>query len=188
MGIEERDKHRKAGRSEEEQETNKTISFKKQADEDKLCHTVDKLEQGANLNEKWQGIKDSKSKCIPTFTRQKDIRGNRVLPKKKVEAIAEYLSDNQWKNENTTEVKTNPCKIISEHLNIDEGRITTNEIEVIIKRRKKHKAPGPDKITTELYKFIYISNYKYIEKLLNLLWDLEAVPEELTEANVASIF
>ena len=91
--IEERDKHRKAGRSEEEQETNKNI--KKQADEDKLCHTVNKLEQGANLKEKWQGIKDSKSKCVPTFTRQKDIRGNRVLPKKKAEAIAEYLSEIQ---------------------------------------------------------------------------------------------
>ena len=186
--IEERDKHRKAGRSEDEQETNKILFKHKQADEDKLCHIVNKLEQGANLKEKWQGIKDSKSKFIPTVTRHKYIRGNRVLPKKKAEAIAEYLSEIQWKNENTTEVKTNPCKIISDNLNIDEGRITTNEIEVIIKRLKTNKAPGPDKSTTELYKFLYISNYKYIEKLLNLLWDLEAVPEELTEANVASIF
>ena len=106
--IEERDAHRKAGRSEDEKETNKKI--KKQADDDKLSHTINKLEQGANLKEKWQGIKDSKSKFVPTFTRQKDIRGNRVLPKKKAEAIAEYLSEVQWKNKNHSEVKNNPRK------------------------------------------------------------------------------
>ena len=79
----------------------KPIRNIKQNDVDKLCHTVNKLAQGANLKEKWQGIKDSKSKCVPTFTRQKDIRGNRVLPKKKAEAIAEYLSEIQWKKTRT---------------------------------------------------------------------------------------
>ena len=54
-------------------------------------------------------------------------------------------------NENMTEVKTNPCKVISDNLNIVEGRITINEIEVIIKRLKKNKVPGPDKSTTERY-------------------------------------
>ena len=89
---------------------------------------------------------------------------------------------------NHSEVKNNPRKVIREDLNIDEGDITINEIEVIIKRFKTNKAPGPDKSTTELYKLLYIPNLKYIAKLLNLLWNLEAVPEELTEANVASIF
>ena len=52
--IEERDKHRTAGRSEEEQETNKTI--KKQADEYKLRHIVNKLEQGANSKDKLEEL------------------------------------------------------------------------------------------------------------------------------------
>ena len=77
--IEERDKHRKAGRSEKEQETNKKI--KKQADEDKLCHAVNQREQRANLKEKWQGINDRKNNCMPTFTGQKHMRGNRIVPK-----------------------------------------------------------------------------------------------------------
>ena len=89
------------------------------------------LNNGANLKETWQGIKDSQRKFVPTFIRQKDIRGNRVLHQKKAEAIAEYFIEIQWKNENMTEVKTNPCKVNSEHLSIDEGRITINEIEVI---------------------------------------------------------
>ena len=78
--IEQRDAHRREGRSEEEKKLNKEI--KKQADNDKTSHTINKLEQAANLKDKWQGIKDCKSKFTPTFTKQKDIRGNRVLPKK----------------------------------------------------------------------------------------------------------
>ena len=75
-----------------------------------MCHNVNKLEQGANLKEKWQGIKDSKSKFIPTFIRQKDIRGNRVLHKKKAQAMAEYLSEMQWKMRTILKQKPNRVK------------------------------------------------------------------------------
>ena len=76
-----------------------------------------------------------------------------------------------------TERKVAPRKVIRQDLNIDEGDITIEDVEVIIKRLKKNKAPGPDKSTTELYKYLFTHNLKYIAILLNLLWQLEAVPE-----------
>ena len=89
--IEERDASRTSGDVEKEQRLSKGI--KKKADADKQNFVVNKLEQGINLKEKWQGIKDRKGKFVPNFTKQKDIRGNIILPKKKkAEAIAEHLS------------------------------------------------------------------------------------------------
>ena len=108
------------------------------------------------------------------------------MPKKKAEAIAEYLSEIKWNNENTTNAKVYPSKIISEDLNIDTGKITVEEIISILKRQKK--APGPHRTTTELCKYFNNDNIEIIARLLNRFWKLDAVPEELTEANVASLF
>ena len=93
--IEKRNVCRQQGDIDEEQVLNKKI--KKMADTDKELFTVNKLEQAAGQKEKWQGIKDCKSKFVPNFTKQRDIRGNRVPPGKKSESIAEYLSEIQWK-------------------------------------------------------------------------------------------
>ena len=92
------------------------------------------------LKEKGQGIRYSKSKFVPTIPKQTDINGNRVLPKKKAEAIAEYLSEVQWKHEHTTNAKQHPSMIIDEDLNIDIGQITGEEIIVIIKKVKNQQS------------------------------------------------
>ena len=78
--------------------------------------------------------------------------------------------------------------MINEDLNIDTGQITVEEISMIIKRLNNNKAPGPDRTTTELYRYLNNDNLKIIARLLNNYWNLNAVPEELTEAGVASTF
>ena len=52
----------------------------------------------------------------------------------------------------------NPSTIIHEDLDIDTGQITVEEINIIIQRLKKTKAPGPDRTTTELFKYINHDN------------------------------
>ena len=94
----------------------------------------------------------------------------------------------QWNNESTTNAEIRPSKIINEDLNIDTGQISVEEIIIIIKRLQKNNAPGPDRTTAELYKYLNNDNIEIIAWLLNIIWALDAVPEELTEANVASIF
>ena len=130
--IEERNASRKRGYVEREKRLNKDM--KKKADADKQNFVVNKLEQCINLKEKWQGITDRKGKTVPTCTKQKGIRGNRVLPKKKAEAIAGYLSEIQWNNENTTNAQINTSKIVNEDLDIDIRQITVEETIIIIKR------------------------------------------------------
>ena len=110
-----------------------------------------------------------------------------MLQKKKAEAIAEYLSELQWNNESTTNAKVNPSKIINEDIQIDTGQITVEEIIIIPKRLKGNKAPGPDRTTIEFYKCLNNDNIDIIARLLSSFWNLDAAPEELTEANVASI-
>ena len=80
------------------------------------------------MKEKWQGIKKCKAKYVTNFNKQLDIRGNRIPHGKRAEATAEYLSQVQWKNTNDTPAKINPEKIINDNLNIEDGRITINEI------------------------------------------------------------
>ena len=63
--IEERNACRANVDTDKEKDLNKQI--KKKADADKLSYTINKLQQGIHLKEKWQGIKDGTSKFVPTF-------------------------------------------------------------------------------------------------------------------------
>ena len=146
------------------------------------------FEKGATQKEKWERIKTAKKNYTPTFTKMKDIRGNRVLPDKQADAKAEYLAEIQWKKPEATAKKTNPRKIITHNLHITENEITIRELKAMIKRLKKNKAPGPDKVTVELFKLLNIKNQKILLDMLNECWIKETIPEIMTEANVASLY
>ena len=62
------------------------------------------------------------------------------------------------------------------------------EMKWAIKKQKNNKAPGPDKCTTELFKLMDDKNIGFVFSLLNFCWRNETAPEELVQANVASIF
>ena len=90
---------------------------------------------------------------MPELTKLNDIKGNRVPYGRKDEATAEYFSHVLWTNNSETPQKVNPPQIVLEDLGIDTGLITDNELDNIIKRLQNNKAPGPDRCTTELFKF-----------------------------------
>ena len=122
------------------------------------------------------------------FNQQIDMNGNRIKFGKRADATAEYLADKQWGNQNETAPKVNPPKVIQEQLHSKKGRIKLRELNQVIKRLKKDKAPGPDKTITELFKWLDTENREALLFILNLCWSEEYFPDDVMLANVASIF
>ena len=96
--------------------------------------TINKLEQGRTLKEKWQGIKDRQRKFVPNFNKQLDMHGNRIPHGKRADATAEYLSQIQWHNSNDTEPKITPPKIITDPIPTKTDKLTTLKLDVLSKR------------------------------------------------------
>ena len=62
------------------------------------------------------------------------------------------------------------------------------EVAEVIKALKKHKTPGPDGCTTELFKFMDTDVLMLLTKSINNFRQHENLPETLTAAIIASIF
>lgn len=79
-----------------------------------------------------------------------------------------------------------PGKIVTEDLEIYTGEITIGELEMVIKKLKRRKAPGPDNIQTEFIKELDDTNKLHLLTKLNEWWEGE-IPEEMTKARVVLI-
>eukprot|EP00975_Prorocentrum_lima_P024519 5154575-Prorocentrum_lima.AAC.1 len=53
------------------------------------------------------------------------------------------------------------------------------ELEKVLHKFKRHKAPGPDKVPMELYKLLPHKNKEQLLQQLNIWWLTETLPEEL---------
>ena len=116
------------------------------------------------------------------------MNGQRVKYGQCAEATAEYLAEKQWSNQNETESKVNPPKVMQTRLRINKDYITLAELNRVIKKLKKHKAPGPDTKITELFKWLDTENRESLLFILNFCWSEELFPDDVMLANVASIF
>ena len=144
---------------------------------------MDTLEKGTTAKEKWEGIKTTKANFAPQFSKMKDIHGNRVPFGEQGRAKAEYLAEIQWKPiNNPPPPKQNPRKIIRTNLNMKEDEITMTEIKAAIKRFKNNKAPGPDKVTAEMFKYMHTYTLEILQSMLNECWRTATIPEIMTEA------
>ncbi len=90
--------------------------------------------------------------------------------------------------EGLPERKTNPSKVVGRETGIDIGNITGRELDNTIKQMKINKAPGPDRVISELYKWLGMDSRDILREILNECWEEEEVPKVLLEANVASIY
>ena len=57
-----------------------------------------------------------------------------------------------------------------------------------MKQFKNNKAPGPDSVIVELYRYISGDNLKLVLQLVNECWHTESIPRLMKEANVASLY
>ena len=140
------------------------------------------------MREKWQGVKHTKRDFQPNFTKMRDIKGNRAKHGQEADAKAEYLAEVQWKENEKGPPKVNPPKLIQHPLGIKEDKTTMKELRTILKKFKNHKAPGPDRVTVEMFKQLTINNLDIVLHMLNECWENERIPQCMTEANVASLF
>ena len=144
--IEERQQAREAEDPEKEKQL--TAQIKQKANEDQRKHKITELEKAGTIKERWHGVNSQREAFAPIFNQQIDMHGNRIKNGKRADATAEYLAEKQWGNQNVTEPKVNPPKVIQERLHIKKGRIKLRELNRVIKMLKKDKAPGPDKTIT----------------------------------------
>ena len=66
------------------------------------------------------------------------------------------------------------------------GNIAGKELDNTIKQMKRNKAPGPDRVISELYKWLDVDSRDILREVLNECWEEEEVPKVRMEANVAS--
>ena len=83
-------------------------------------------------------------------------------------------------------VAKNP--VISDNLPFDLGPISMRELVAALRKAKNHKAPGPDEIPVELFKYLNDENKEALLSVLNDWWSLERIPSVFLNAQVVSIF
>ena len=68
------------------------------------------------------------------------------------------------------------------------GKYTLEELKTTIDKPKKGKAPGPDDIPMEFYKWLDDENLDFLLKMINEWWETGTFPREGLKALTASIY
>ena len=142
-----------------------TVQIKENAKKDKQRFLVDSLMESNDPRKQLAAIKSLKKKRSPNFTKLKDKDGLRVGPRRRAEAIAEYLQDVQWKEPDLPPRKAFRPNVVQDHLDFNIGPIDLRELEMhlfaqVVTIFKKGDAQK-------------ISNYRPIS-LLNIAYKLYA--------------
>ena len=121
----------------------------------------------------------------------RDRLGNFEPDNKRSEAQADYYEKTQWKPNETEQIKqividTQP--IYEENENMNTGIITLDGLNFAIARLESNKAPGPDGLPSELYKWLDEGNKTTLLRHLNKWWETEAVEDCMNDANLATIY
>jgi len=185
--IKERETARIRGDVEEEQRLNKAI--KKAARQDKKQWRIQKLEEWSDPRSNWKHLKREKAEFKPNFYGMKDLEGNRVPLNKKAEALAEYLSKQQW-GTRTDAIPIDPDrpKIITRDLHMNTGDISIEEVTRAKDRLKKNKAPGPDGIVAELYSWLENDGLNSLHHALAQNWRNKSLSQYENSANIACLY
>ena len=87
------------------------------------------MEKAGTIKDRWHGVNSQRKAFAPIFNQQLDMNGNRIKFGKRADATAEYLAEKQWGNQNETEPKVNPPKVIQEqlHINKRQNQLTRNK-------------------------------------------------------------
>ena len=67
------------------------------------------------------------------------------------------------------------------------GIFQSSEITEAIHKLKTNKASGPDGSIGELFKYLDFSNVDSLINYLNILWRVKLVPNNFTQAHIASL-
>ena len=147
--------------------------------------------------------KDSKENMKLFYRTLKSIRKektevNEYIKSKKGEILTENKEImDRWKEhfeellnaseEHTPEEPTQKQKESDKELVVEE-KITIKELQEVIKNLKNGKAPGEDKITTEMIKKMGTEGTEVLLKIYNRVWQEEQIPKDWQTALIVPIY
>ena len=161
--------------------------IKNLARRDKRRAVFDSIREIPDQREKWTDVKKLKKEHQPRFIHMKDLQGEYVAPRNRAEAIATYLQDKHWTNDNNTLVDRTDRIQDFRHL-FDLRPFTMTEFDAALSSSKKNKQPGPDNVIMELFSWLNSENKTWFLRLVNLWWSNQYAPEDLFFARVVPIY
>ena len=168
-----------------------TGSLRKLSEKDKKQYWIEELNKG-----EWAEIKLTKKGFVPKYTKIKHEDGTIATSAERPEVLADYFEKTQWGNKISAETRAGHEKVKEFRNNllfdtpadIRTGDYALPELRRIIKKMKKGKAPGPDNIPMDLFKIMDDGNLNHVLALINNIKNGYAYPEQLTQADVVTIF
>ena len=70
---------------------------------------------------------------------------------------------------------------------VETNEITAKELNEAIRKLKNNKAPGPDEIPAELFKWLDEQSRKIILEIINECWRTETLIKDMNDARLAII-
>ena len=114
------------------------------------------------------------------------MQGNLVNSLKQAETFATYLAHSHWKA--PAEHYKGATTPISTPTPVNMQPITIQELKSILTKVKNNKAPGPDLLPAEAFKWLEEDNLHILQETLNLVLLHRTIPTEWQVANVIEIY
>ena len=142
----------------------------------------------------WYDIKKAKTGFVPNHVKLRKEDGTIAKSSERPEVLADHFDKKQWGIDNSIPKHPKYVKIFDYTSDINTGEITVGELNITLKKLKNAKAPGPDGIPLEFYKWMRTNTEKAIEmaqeicNILNKCMELEILPDELELAQVVTLY
>ena len=153
-------------------------------------NTINRMKGIALSSNAWQTMKSLRVGYKPHTYSRKTKQGEHISLCNIAEESAQHLAKEQWGVKDSQAWEAIPkTRLFVEELNIRDDKINLLEVKGVIKKFKKRKAPGPDGLSTELFKQLNNENMWIICDILNKWFmDGEDPHDSVWEARIALIY
>ncbi|CAE7260206.1 Pol [Symbiodinium natans] len=185
--IQQRAEARSSQRWDLESELHKSI--RKQARKDKASWLKARLlesEAALDPRDKWRWIKRVRSDYKPRTVSIKNAKGHMTSQSQQAQTFADYLRDEHWAP--PQQDYTGPTAPIWDAADINVGPISIREYQDAVAGLANNKAPGPDGLPAEAWKWLTAENQQALLKILNRALLTGQVPHDWLAAIVVEIY
>ena len=136
----------------------------------------------------WDPVKMHKKGHTPKHTKLKDLQGRQVYDRLRATTFAYYYEQKHWAIEQEDREDISEEPIWPTNTKVETVEITTKELDEAIKKLKNNKAPGPDDIPAELFKWLDEQSRTIILEIINECWRTEPLIKDMNDARLAIIY
>ena len=116
------------------------------------------------------------------------MQGRQVHDRLRATTFADYYEQKHWAIEPEEREDISEEPILPTNMEVETGEITTKELDDAIRKLKNNKAPGPDDIPAELFKWLDKQSRKTILEILNECWRRETLIRDMNDARLAIVY